>query len=154
MLNFTFGWIFFKLVCIQVRYKFWNMFEFRPGPINFGVTNSPLSNSIMWAATWQNQQTDRRPAKTQISLGIRPVWSVIAVSLMCSLGPKLSSCGQQRLWSDWADAQADLSLRWAQTHFVDFVMSQLMFWTRQLLQFWFSLCLALGYKARKRVGCT
>ena len=26
--------------------------------------------------------------------------------------------GQQRLWSDWVDAQADLSLRWAHTHFV------------------------------------
>ena len=24
---------------------------------------------------------------------------------------------------DWADAQADLSLRWAHTHFVGFVMS-------------------------------
>ena len=29
---------------------------------------------------------------------------------------------QQRLWSDWADAQADLSLRWAHSHFVGFVM--------------------------------
>ena len=32
-------------------------------------------------------------------------------------------------WSDWADAQADLSLRWAHTHFVRFVMSRLKwFW--------------------------
>ena len=31
---------------------------------------------------------------------------------------------QQRLWSDWADAQADLSLRWVHTHFVGFVMSR------------------------------
>ena len=30
-----------------------------------------------------------------------------------------------RLWSDWADAQADLSLRWENTHFVGFVMSRL-----------------------------
>ena len=29
---------------------------------------------------------------------------------------------QRRLWSDWADAQADLSLRWAYSHFVGFVM--------------------------------
>ena len=27
--------------------------------------------------------------------------------------PSASSCGQSRLWSDLADAQADLSLRWA-----------------------------------------
>ena len=32
---------------------------------------------------------------------------------------------QRRLWSDWADAQADLSLRWARNHFVGFVMSRL-----------------------------
>ena len=30
-----------------------------------------------------------------------------------------------RLISDWADAQADLSLRWAHSHFVGFVMSRL-----------------------------
>ena len=29
----------------------------------------------IWVATWQNQQCDCAPAKTQISLGIRPVWS-------------------------------------------------------------------------------
>ena len=33
--------------------------------------------------------------------------------------------GRRRLWSDWADAQADLSLRSAHGHFVDFVMSRL-----------------------------
>ena len=35
---------------------------------------------------------------------------------------------QRRLWSDWADAQADLSLRWVHTHFVGFVMSWLIYW--------------------------
>ena len=34
---------------------------------------------------------------------------------------------QRRLWSDWADGQADLSFRWAHTHFVGFVMSQLIY---------------------------
>ena len=33
---------------------------------------------------------------------------------------------QRRLWSDWADAQADLS-SWAQRHFVGFVMRWLIF---------------------------
>ena len=32
---------------------------------------------------------------------------------------------QRRLWSDWADAQADLRLRWAHSHFVGFVMRRL-----------------------------
>ena len=35
---------------------------------------------------------------------------VFAVRSIGSEGPKLSSVGQWRLWSDWVDAQADLSL--------------------------------------------
>ena len=34
-----------------------------------------------------------------------------------SLGPNTSSCGQRRLWSDCADAQADLCLHWAHMSF-------------------------------------
>ena len=34
---------------------------------------------------------------------------------------------QWRLGSDWADAQADLSLRWAHSHFVGFVMKRLIY---------------------------
>ena len=34
---------------------------------------------------------------------------------------------QQRLWSDWADAQADLSLRWVHSHFVGIVMRWLIY---------------------------
>ena len=33
-----------------------------------------------------------------------------------------------RLWSDLADAQADLSLHWAHSHFVGFVMRRLILW--------------------------
>ena len=35
--------------------------------------NTEDHNDNNWAASWQNQQNG--PAKTQISLGIRPVWS-------------------------------------------------------------------------------
>ena len=49
-----------------------------------------------------------RPAKTQIS--------VFAVHLMDSLGPNASS-GSQRRQIRPADAQADLSLRWAHRSF-------------------------------------
>ena len=44
-----------------------------------------------------------RPAQTQISLGIRPVWSESSLSAWRKLG-------------SLADAQADLSLRWAHSH--------------------------------------
>ena len=61
------------------------------------------------------------PAKTQISLDIRPVWSEFVVRFIGSEEPNASSGGQRRLWSDWADAQADLSLRGA--HVILLVLS-------------------------------
>ena len=53
------------------------------------------------------------PAKTQISLGIRPVWSVFVVHMKKPWILSYPLSAQQTLWSDWADAQADLSLHWA-----------------------------------------
>ena len=84
-----------------------------------------------------------RSVKTQISLGIRPVWSESSLSAWRKLGslaihwaPSLIRVfavrmkkawvlsyplsAQRRLWS--ADAQADPNLRWAHSHFVGFVM--------------------------------
>ena len=66
-----------------------------------------------------------RPAKTQISLGICQVWSVFAVHSMGSQGPKLSSCGQRRLWSDWADARLIWAFPGRLCHFVGFVVRRL-----------------------------
>ena len=67
--------------------------------------------------------------KTQISLGIHRVWSETSLSAWRKLVSFNSYplSAQQRLWSDWADAQADLSLRWVQCHFVGFVMRRLNF---------------------------
>ena len=79
-----------------------------------------------WAATWQNQESECAPSEDSDQPGHQPsLIRVFAVHLMCSYGPKLSSCGQRILWSDWVDAHADLSLRWAHTHCVGFVMSRL-----------------------------
>ena len=66
-----------------------------------------------------------RPAKTQISLGIRPVWSVFAVCMKKAGVLSYPLSAQVRLWSNWADSQADLSLCWVHTYFVGFVMSWL-----------------------------
>ena len=61
-----------------------------------------------------NKMTSVRPARTRIRLGGCPVWSE---SSLCAQWVakdfNVSSWGQRRLWSDWADAQADRSLRWA-----------------------------------------
>ena len=64
-----------------------------------------------------------RPAKTQISLGIHPVWSESSLSAWRKLGSLATHWAHSEDWSDWADAQADLSLRWVHTHFAGFVMS-------------------------------
>ena len=63
-----------------------------------------------------------RPAKTQISLGICPVWSESSLGAQwVAKGPRFLHADSED-WSDWADAQADPSLRWEYTHFVGFVM--------------------------------
>ena len=46
---------------------------------------------------------------------------------------------QGRLWSDWVDAQADLSLRWAHSHFVGFVTRRLIYFSRKQTVFFFLL---------------
>ena len=56
-----------------------------------------------------------RPSKTHFSLGIRPVWSEPSLSAWRkheSLATHLAHS------EDWADAQAELSLRWGTCHFV------------------------------------
>ena len=79
-----------------------------------------------WAASWQNQQCGCEPSKDSDQPGHPPsLIRVFPVRSMGSQGPKLCSCGQRRLWSDWANAQADLSLRWAHHHIVGFVMRRL-----------------------------
>ena len=56
------------------------------------------------------------PAKTQISLGIRPVWSE---SLLCTQWVAKIPSFLHADSEDWSD--------WAHTHFVSFVMLQLRF---------------------------
>ena len=61
----------------------------------------------MWAATWQNQQSDKVHPPSLIR--------VFAVRMKKSWVLSYSLSAQQRLWSDWADAEADLRLWWAQS---------------------------------------
>ena len=52
------------------------------------------------------------PAKTWISLAIRPVWSESSQSAQWLADDPMFLHADSEEWSDWADAQADLSLRW------------------------------------------
>ena len=83
-------------------------------------------NTSTWAATWQNQQNECAPSEDSDQPGHPPsLISVFAVRMKKAWILSYPLSAQRRLWSDWADAQADLSLRWAHTHFVGFVMMQL-----------------------------
>ena len=84
------------------------------------------SSFTIWAATWQNQQSDCAPSEDSDQPGHQS--SLIKVFAVRMKKPWVLSyplSAQRRLWSDWADAQADLRLRWAHTFFVGFVMSRL-----------------------------
>ena len=50
---------------------------------------------------------------------------VFAVRMMKARVLSYPLSAKRRLWSDWADAQADLSLRWRTGQFVGFVVSRL-----------------------------
>ena len=79
-----------------------------------------------WAATQQNQQSDCAPSEDSDQPGHLPsLIRVFAVHMKKDWVLSYPLSTQWRLWSDWVDAQADLSLRWAHTHFVGFVMSRL-----------------------------
>ena len=68
-----------------------------------------LMTWLKWAMTWQNQQNECASSETQISLGISPVWSVFTVRMNKPWVLSYPLSAQRRLWSVWADAQADLS---------------------------------------------
>ena len=70
-----------------------------------------------------------RPSKTQISLGICPVWSESWHCAQWVAKDQSFLHADSKDWSVWADAQADLSLPWAHTHFVGFVMLWLNYWS-------------------------
>ena len=90
------------------------------------------SASGIWARTWQNQQNVCVPNEDSDQPGHLPnLIRVFAVRKKKAWVLSYPLHAQRRLWSDWADAQADLSLRWAHTHFVGFVMSRLI---------WFCSC--------------
>ena len=73
-----------------------------------------------------------RPAMTQISLRVSPVWSESSLSawkkawVLC-----YPMSWQQRLWSDWADAHADLNLRWVHMSFCWFCHAVAHLWNER-----------------------
>ena len=76
------------------------------------------SHLVLWATSWQNEQsgmcTQRRLGSAWAEPGHPPsLIRVFAVRMKKAWVLSYPLSAQQRLWSDWADAQADLSLHWA-----------------------------------------
>ena len=95
------------------------------GPVG-SISGKSMAIVNIWAAIWQNHQNGCAPSKDSDQPGHPPSpIRVFAVRMKNAGVFSYPLSAHRRLWSDWADAQADLSLRWAHTHFVGFVMSRL-----------------------------
>ena len=82
---------------------------------NSSTETVPSADKI-WAATWQNQQCGCAPNEDSDQPGHPPsLIRVFAVRMKKAWVLSYPLSAQRRLWLDWADAQADLSLRWAHT---------------------------------------
>ena len=80
----------------------------------------------IWAASWKNQQSERAPSDDSVQPGHLPsLIRVFAVRMRKAWTLSYPLSAQRRLWSDWSDAQTDLSLRWAHSHIVGFVTRRL-----------------------------
>ena len=82
----------------------------------------------IWAATWQNQQSECASSEDSDQPGHPPsLIRVFALRMKKAWDLSYPFSAKRRISSDWADAQTDLSLRWAHNHFVGFVMSRLIY---------------------------
>ena len=95
-----------------------------------------------------------RPAKIQISLGIRPVWSESSLSAWRKLGSLATYWVHSEDWSDWADAQADMSLRGRTCHFFGFVMRQLIFDNHSIIKSRENLSLGIYDQVGLKSACS
>ena len=104
-----------------------------------------------WATSWQNQQNDCALSKDSDQPGHPPSLIESSLSAWRKLGSlaihwaQSEDSDQTGLWSDWAEAQAYLSLCWAHSHFVGFVMQRLHSWyTVKIPKFWHLIKLLLS----------
>ena len=92
-------------------------------PIQPFLSKTASKNRLKWAVTWQNQQSECVPSEDSDQPGHPPsLIRVFAVRMKKAWVLSYSLSAQWRLWSDWVDAKADLSLRWVHTLFVCFVL--------------------------------
>ena len=93
------------------------IWEQRLHQVNYAYANS-LQCHTQWFLKWFQYETNKMicaPSEDSDQPGHPPsLIRVCAVRLKQNWLLSYPLSAQRRLWSDWADAQADLSLRWAQ----------------------------------------
>ena len=107
------------------KYPIKCFFRLKPDRVDCNCRHTIIFKGI-WATSWQNQQCGCAPSEDSDQPGHSPsLIRVFAVRMKKAWVLSYPLSAQRRLWSDWANAQADLSLRWAHSHFVGFVMRRL-----------------------------
>ena len=89
--------------------------------------NTERLSLILIRYSWQNKMTCA-PCEDSDQTGHRhppSLTRVFALRMKKAWVLSYPMSAQWRLWSDWAAAKADLSLRWAHSHFVGFDMLRL-----------------------------
>ena len=88
-----------------------------------------LVGSVLWK--WNEP-----PHDTTNKMTVCPVWSESSLFAWSKLGSLTTHWAHSEDSDQTADAQADLSLRWAHSHFVGFVMRQLKFFQLFIAKLW------------------
>ena len=97
----------FQIDFFKQRYTTWTIFE----------PPHDKTNKMACAPSEDSDQPGHPPSLIRVfAVRKKKAWV-----LSCPLSE------QRRHWSDWADAQADLSLHWAHSHFVGFVTRRLIY---------------------------
>ena len=91
--------------------------------LTIGFWNRKFSKVfVIWAATWQNQKNECAPSEDSDQPGHPP--SLTRFFAVCMNKPWVLSYH----WAHSKDSdQTDMSLRWAHSHFVGFIMSRLIY---------------------------
>ena len=111
----------------KMSWAIWNDLSYKEVEVCFYA-----SILLIWASSWQNQQRECAPSEDSDQPGHPPsLIRVFAVRMKKAWTLSCPLSAQQRLWSDWADAQADLSLHWAHSHIVCFVTRRLIYHTSE-----------------------
>ena len=111
--NFLLLWVLVRIVSKTYVVGIHNTFLWKTEG-NYPVSSNTLH---IWAASCQNWQNGMCAQRRLDQPGHPPS----LISLRCpheeSLGPQLPNERTVKTWSDWADAQADLCLRWTNMPF-------------------------------------